>query len=56
MREAGFDVPPEPGVPEQFQELQYLEKSIGKTGKLALYPFLHISDRELWQLHMLKKQ
>lgn len=55
MREAGFDVPPEPGVPEQFQELRYLEKSIGKTGKLALYPFLHISDRELWQLHMLKQ-
>lgn len=56
MREAGFDVPPEPGVPEAFRELQYLEKSIGKTGKLALYPFLHVSDRELWQLHMLKKQ
>ncbi len=55
MREAGFEVPPEPGVPEQFQELQYLEKSIGKTGKLALYPFLHISDRELWQLHMLRQ-
>jgi protease PrsW len=55
MREAGFDVPPEPGVPEAFQELQYLDKSIGKTGKLALYPFLHISDRELWQLHMLRQ-
>jgi len=55
MREAGFDVPPEPGVPEQFLELQYLEKSIGKTGKLALFPFLHISDRELWQLHMLRQ-
>jgi protease PrsW len=55
MREAGFDVPPEPGVPEAFQELQYLEKSIGKTGKLALSPFLHISDRELWQLHMLRQ-
>ncbi len=55
MREAGFDVPPEPGVAEAFQELQYLEKSIGKTGKFALSPFLHISDRELWQLHMLRQ-
>jgi len=55
MREAGFDVPPEPGVPEAFQELQYLEKSIGKTGKLALYPFMHMTDRELWQLHMLRQ-
>ena len=55
MREAGFEVPPEPGVPEAFQELQYLEKSIGKTGKLALYPFMHMTDRELWQLHMLRQ-
>ena len=55
MREAGFDVPPEPGVPEAFRELQYLEKSIGKTGKLALSPFMHMTDRELWQLHMLRQ-
>lgn len=55
MREAGFDVPPEPGVKEQFEELRFLEKSIGKTGKLALFPFLHMTDRELWQLHMLRQ-
>jgi protease PrsW len=55
MREAGFELPPEPGVPEQFQELRYLEKSIGKTGKFALHPFLRMSERELWQLHMLRQ-
>ena len=31
----------------------YLEKSIGKTGLLALKPMLHMSHRDLWQLHML---
>lgn len=54
MREAGFDVPPDPATAEQFAEMKYLEQSIGKTGQLALSPFIHTSNRELWQLHMLK--
>ena len=54
MRESGFDVPPDPAVQEQFNELQYLQRSIGKTGLLALAPFIHTSSRDLWQLHTLK--
>jgi RsiW-degrading membrane proteinase PrsW (M82 family) len=54
MREAGFDVPPDPEVKSHFDELRYLEKSIGKTGKLALHPFLHTRQRDLWQIAMLK--
>jgi protease PrsW len=54
MRQSGFELPPDPAVEEKFVELRSLAKSIGQTGKLALLPFLHISDRELWQLHMLK--
>jgi RsiW-degrading membrane proteinase PrsW (M82 family) len=53
MREAGFEAPPDPGVKAKFDELRYLEKSIGKTGLLALRPFLHTSTRDLWQLNML---
>ncbi len=53
MREAGFDVPPDPEVKAQFDELGYLEKSIGKTGHLALHPFLHTRTRDLWQMNML---
>jgi hypothetical protein len=30
-----------------------LEKNIGKTGKLAIAPFLHTGSRDLWQLHLL---
>jgi RsiW-degrading membrane proteinase PrsW (M82 family) len=53
MREAGFDVAPDPTLKATFKELRYLEKSIGKTGRLAIDPFLHTSTRDLWQLNML---
>lgn len=56
MREAGFDAAPDPAVKAKFAELEYLEKSIGKTGLLALRPFLHTSTRDLWQLNMLTEQ
>ena len=53
MREAGFDAEPDPTLREKFEELRYLERSIGKVGLLALRPFLHTSTRDLWQLNML---
>jgi RsiW-degrading membrane proteinase PrsW (M82 family) len=53
MREAGFDPAPDPTLKDTFEELRYLEKSIGKTGLLALAPFLHTGTRDLWQLNML---
>ncbi len=49
-REAGFDAPPDPTLKAKFDELKYLEGSIGRTGMLALGPFLHTSTRDLWQL------
>jgi RsiW-degrading membrane proteinase PrsW (M82 family) len=54
MREAGFDAAPDPRVKDKFQELEYLEKSIGKTGLRALHPFVHTSTRDLWQLTVLE--
>jgi len=53
MREAGFKTQRDPDVEERLTELKYLEKSIGKTGLLAISPMLNMSDKELWQLHML---
>jgi RsiW-degrading membrane proteinase PrsW (M82 family) len=53
LREAGFDVEPDPMADANLKELHYLERSIGRTGKLALSPLLRMSDRDLWQLHML---
>jgi len=54
LREAGFTPPPETDTKEKFDELRYLQHSIGATGKLALLPFLHTSNRNLWQLTMLQ--
>jgi RsiW-degrading membrane proteinase PrsW (M82 family) len=54
MRESGFSVEPDAGVRAKFDEMAYLQKSIGKTGLLALSPFLRTSSRDLWQMHMLK--
>lgn len=52
-REAGFETPPDPTLPAKFEELRYLEGSIGRTGMRALKPFLHTSTRDLWQLNLL---
>ncbi|HET7041100.1 MAG TPA: PrsW family glutamic-type intramembrane protease [Gemmatimonadales bacterium] len=53
MREAGFAPAPDPGLKAKFDELSYLERSIGPVGLLALRPFLHTGTRDLWQLNVL---
>lgn len=55
MREAGLDVPVGERTRAKFEELDYLEKSIGKTGILAMQPFLHMERKDLWQLNVLGK-
>jgi len=55
MREAGFDAEPDPTIRPKFEELRYLEKSIGSTGMLAMHPFIHTSTRDLWQLNVLEE-
>jgi RsiW-degrading membrane proteinase PrsW (M82 family) len=55
MRENGFDAPVDEATREKFAEMRYLEKSIGRTGVLALHPMLHMSRKDLWQLYMLGK-
>lgn len=55
MRESGFEIAPDDETRAKLEEMRYLEKSIGKTGKLAITPFLHMSRKDLWQLYMLGK-
>jgi RsiW-degrading membrane proteinase PrsW (M82 family) len=43
MRENGFDAPVDDATREKFAEMRYLEKSIGRTGLLAIQPMLHMS-------------
>jgi len=54
-REAGLELPPDPGLESYFKELKYLEKSIGPTGMLAIRPLLSQTPRDLWEMHHLKR-
>ncbi len=53
LKKAGIPAAPDPDVREKFTELEFLERSIGKTSLAALHPILNFSDRDLWQHHML---
>lgn len=55
LREAGFEAGHDPTLKDKFEELRYLENSVGRTGLLALHPFLHTGTRDLWQLNMLNE-
>lgn len=54
MRENGLDAPVGERTREKFAEMVYLESSIGKTGVLAMRPFLHMTRKDLWQLNVLE--
>ncbi|NCF64136.1 MAG: PrsW family intramembrane metalloprotease [Gammaproteobacteria bacterium] len=54
-RENGLEIPVGERTREKFQELRFLEKSIGKTGCLAMKPFLQIERKDLWQMHVIDR-
>lgn len=53
MRESGFMNKAGEQTQAKLEEMKYLEKSIGATGKLAIKPFLRMSQKDLWQFYML---
>ena len=53
MRESGFTNKAGEETRAKLEELKYLEKSIGATGKLAIKPFLRMSQKDLWQFYIL---
>ena len=55
-RQEGFDIKPNRSVHDKFAELKYLEKTIGRTGLLALAPIFNMSSRGLWQFYFLGKK
>jgi RsiW-degrading membrane proteinase PrsW (M82 family) len=54
LRQAGVPVQRDPEVKAKLAELSFLERSIGKTGLLAIRPFLRLTSHELAQLHQVK--
>ncbi len=55
MRESGFENVVGEDTRAKLEEMKYLEKSIGATGKLAIKPFLQMSRKDLWQFYVLGK-
>ena len=53
MRESGFMNRTGEETRAKLEELVYLEKSIGATGKLAIKPFLRMSQKDLRQFYVL---
>lgn len=54
-RENGLNLPVGERTREKFEELRFLEESIGKTGCLAMKPFLQIERKDLWQMHVIDR-
>lgn len=55
-RENGLELPVGERTREKLEELHFLEKSIGKTGCLAMRPFLMMERADLWQIHVLDRR
>lgn len=53
MRSAGFEPPEDPTLIAKFEELAFLERSIGRTGLLALDTISRTSTRDLWHRNLL---
>jgi RsiW-degrading membrane proteinase PrsW (M82 family) len=53
MRESGIEASIDEETREKLTELQYLERSIGPTGRLAMRPVLQMTTKDLWQIYML---
>jgi hypothetical protein len=55
-RSVGVDVEPDESVRANLQELKYLERSLGPTGRLAVLPLRRTSSRDLWQIMLLSRR
>lgn len=55
-RENGLELPVGERTHEKFEELRFLERSIGKTGCLAMKPFLLMERKDLWQMQLIGRR
>jgi RsiW-degrading membrane proteinase PrsW (M82 family) len=55
-RENGLELPVGERTREKFEELRFLERSIGKTGCLAMKPFLLMERKDLWQMQLIGRR
>ncbi len=55
MRQNGIEAPIGDRTREKFAELHFLKKSIGRTGRLAMQPFLQMDRKDYWQINVLEE-
>jgi RsiW-degrading membrane proteinase PrsW (M82 family) len=55
-REKGEKIPKHPASRQAFTRLHALEKKIGPAAMMAIWPHLHFSRRELWELNELEAE
>ena len=55
-REAGLSVPVDDALRARLAERAYLEKTIGRTGLLAIRPLQVTSDFDKWHQHLLREE
>ena len=55
-RAAGIEIPLDESVRANLEEMRFLERSIGPTGRLALTPILRAGSRDLWQIQLLARR
>jgi RsiW-degrading membrane proteinase PrsW (M82 family) len=53
LRDSGLPVELDDETRSMLDELQFLERSIGRMGRMALRPILQMSRRDLWQIYTL---
>ena len=53
-RENGLDIAPSEDLKAKLEELEYLEKSIGRAGRMAMAPIFNLSSRDIWEVYFLK--
>jgi len=54
-REAGLEPAVGADVRDRLTELRYLERSIGRTGLIAMQPITRRDTRALWQVYLLEQ-
>jgi RsiW-degrading membrane proteinase PrsW (M82 family) len=54
-REVGLEAPAGPDLPARLAEVEYLERSIGRMGMLALKPLHVTSGRDVWHRYLLQQ-
>jgi protease PrsW len=56
LKESGFEPPPlDDDTRAQIDELRFLERSLGKSGELAVRPLVLATGKDLWQLQWLTR-